>query len=134
MDRIGHVLRLFVEALLVLLLMLGCVRLCTGCTLVVDSAPKERVAEIVRAAYAEGNAPKKTPRVFAGEVAEGNGEAARKGPRRDAVSNRIEKLVVTGDLSRKQADRLHALAQGLYDRVLEKLEDSDVEACLDCKD
>lgn len=108
MDRIGHVLRLFVEALLVLLLMLGCVRLCTGCTLVVDSAPKERVAEIVRAAYAEGG--------------------------REAVSNRIEKLVVTGDLSRKQADRLHALAQGLYDRVLEKLEDSDVEACLDCKD
>ena len=46
----------------------------------------------------------------------------------------VDHLVVTGDLSRKQADRLHALAQGLYDRVLEKLEDSDVEACLDCKD
>ena len=108
MDRIGHVLRLFVEALLVLLLMLGCVRLCTGCALVERAAPKERVAEIVRTAYAEGG--------------------------RAAVSNRIEKLVVTGDLSRKQADRLHALAQGLYDRVLEKLKDSDVEACLDCKD
>ena len=50
MDRIGHVLRIFIEALLVLLLMLGCVRLCTGCALVERAAPKERVAEIVRAA------------------------------------------------------------------------------------
>ena len=108
MDRIGHVLRLFVEALLVLLLMLGCVRLCTGCTLVSNAAPRERVAELVRTAYAEGG--------------------------REAVSNRIEKLVRSGDLSRKQADRLHELAQGLYDRILEKLEDCDVEACLDCKD
>ena len=108
MDRIGHVVRIFIEALLVLLLMLGCVWLCTGCTLVSNAAPRERVAELVRTAYAEGG--------------------------REAVSNRIERLVVTGDLSRKQADRLHALAQGLYDRVLEKLEDSDVEACLDCKD
>ena len=32
----------------------------------------------VGTAYAEGNAPKKTPCVFAGEIAEGNGDAARK--------------------------------------------------------
>ena len=100
--------RVAVPALVALVLVFGCVRLCTGCALVERAAPKERVAEIVRTAYAEGG--------------------------REAVSNRIERLVVTGDLSRKQADRLHALAQGLYDRVLEKLEDSDVEACLDCKD
>ena len=104
MDRIGHVLRIFIEALLVLLLMLGCVRLCTGCALVERAAPKERVAEIVRTAYAEGG--------------------------REAVSNRIEKLVVSGDLSRRQADRIHDLAQKVYDGVVERLESEVASADL----
>ena len=41
---------------------------------------------------------------------------------RAAVSNKIEKLVETGDLSRKQAAKLHEIAQGVYDHVVEKLE------------
>ena len=96
MDRIGHVLRIFIEALLVLLLMLGCVRLCTGCALVERAAPKERVAEIVRTAYAEGG--------------------------RAAVSNRIETLVADGKITPEQALQLHALAQGVYERIIERLD------------
>ena len=134
MEKIERLVRVVTHIALAALAAILCVRLCTGCAVIREAASKERIAETVKTAYAEGNAPKKTPCVFAGEVAEGNGEAARKGPRREAVSNRIEKLVRSGDLSRKQADKLHELAQGLYDRILEKLEDCDVEACLDCKD
>ena len=74
-----------------------------------------------KTAYAEGNAL--TNRVCdSSGSSRSDGEAARQGPRRAAVSNKIEKLVETGDLSRKQAAKLHEIAQGVYDHVVEKLE------------
>ena len=108
MDKIEKILGLVTQGALAFAAVFLCVKLCTGCTLLRRTHANETLAHALREAYANGGAA--------------------------SVSNRIEKLVVTGDLSRKQADRLHALAQGLYNRVLEKLEDSDVEACLDCKD
>ena len=47
-----------------------------------------------------------------------------------SVSNRIEKLVVSGELSRKQADRIHVLAQKVYDGVVERLESEVASADL----
>ena len=68
----------------------------SGCRYLDNPAAKARVVESLKAAYAEGG--------------------------RAAVSNRIEKLVSSGDLSSKQAAKLHGIAQGVYDHVVEKLE------------
>ena len=73
-----------------------CVRGLTGCRYLATPEAKAKVVESLKAAYAEGG--------------------------RTAVSNKIEKLVETGDLSRKQAAKLHEIAQGVYDHVVEKLE------------
>ena len=108
MEKIERLVRVVTHIALAALAAILCVRLCTGCMAIREATSRERIAETMKTAYAEGG--------------------------REAVSNRIEKLVRSGDLSRKQADKLHELAQGLYDRILEKLEDCDVEACLDCKD
>ena len=45
-----------------------------------------------------------------------------------AVSNRIEKLVVDGKITVEQAAALHALAQGVYERVIEELDETRVGA------
>ena len=73
-----------------------CVRGLTGCRYLASPEAKAKVVESLKTAYAEGG--------------------------RTAVSNKIEKLVVSGDLSRKQAAKLHEIAQGVYDHVVEKLE------------
>ena len=73
-----------------------CVRGLTGCRYLASPEAKAKVVESLKTAYAEGG--------------------------RTAVSNKIEKLVETGDLSRKQAAKLHEIAQGVYDHVVEKLE------------
>lgn len=39
-----------------------------------------------------------------------------------AVSNRIERLVIDGKLTREQADNLHIFAQGVYERIIEDLD------------
>ena len=108
MDTIERIIQLTLQAAIAFVAVFFCVRLCTGCVLVKTVAPKEKIVETIKTAYAEGG--------------------------REAVSNRIEKLVVSGDLSRKQADKLHALAQGIYDHVIEKLSAEDIETCIDCKD
>ncbi len=40
-----------------------------------------------------------------------------------AVSNRIEKLVLDGTLSRKQADRLHGIARTAFDQLIEHMKE-----------
>ena len=45
-----------------------------------------------------------------------------------AVSNRIEKLVVDGKITVEQAAALHAIAQGVYERVIEELDGTPAEA------
>jgi len=108
MNTIERIIQIVIQASLAFVAVFFCVKLCAGCTLIQKAVPKAKVVEAIKTAYAEGG--------------------------RESVSNRIEKLVVSGDLSRKQADKLHTLAQGLYEHVLEKLEEKDIEACIDCKD
>ena len=96
MDTIERIIQLTLQAAIAFIVVFFCVRLCTGCTLIQKAAPKEKIVETIKTAYAEGG--------------------------REAVSNKIEKLVETGDLSRKQAAKLHEIAQGVYDHVVEKLE------------
>ena len=108
MDTIERIIQLTLQAAIAFIVVFFCVRLCTGCTLIQKAAPKEKIVETIKTADAEGG--------------------------REAVSNKIEKLVVSGDLSRKQADKIHVLAQGLYDHVIEKLSAEDIETCIECKD
>lgn len=82
-----------------------CLKLCTGCTYVkaIREEAKPAVVTALKDAYALGGAT--------------------------AVSNRIEQLVVDGKVSPEQAARLHVIAQGLYDRMVERLEaDAEVKA------
>lgn len=108
MNTLERILQLLIQAALAFVAIFFCVKLCTGCALLQKVATKEKIVETIKTAYAEGGC--------------------------EAVSNKIEKLVVSGDLSRKQADKIHVLAQGLYDHVIEKLEEKDIETCLDCRD
>lgn len=96
MDMLESATRSILNVLLAACMTLLCVRLCTGCALVRQLGQKANVTECLKTAYAEGGAT--------------------------AVSNRIESLVVSGDLSRKQADRLHVAAQAAYERLLEHIE------------
>ena len=86
------ILQVVLAAALAILAMRGV----TGCRYLATPEAKAKIVESLKTAYAEGG--------------------------RTAVSNRIEKLVVTGDLSRRQAAKLHEIAQGVYDHVVEKLE------------
>ena len=108
MDKVERVIQIIIQGAVAFAAVVVCAKLCTGCALVERAVPKEKVAEAIRTAYAEGG--------------------------RDAVSNRIEKLVVSGELSRKQADRIHVLAQGVYAKVLEKLDAEVARECLACQD
>ena len=72
------------------------VRGLTGCRYLASPEAKAKIVESLKTAYADGG--------------------------RTAVSNRIEKLVASGDISVKQAAKLHEIAQGVYDHVVEKLE------------
>lgn len=52
-----------------------------------------------------------------------------------AVSNRIERLVIDGKLTREQADNLHIFAQGVYERIIEDLDAAPTIPCEDsCED
>lgn len=46
-----------------------------------------------------------------------------------AVSNRIERLVIDGKLTREQADNLHIFAQGVYERIIEDLDAAPTVPC-----
>ena len=83
------------------------VRLLTGCTMVANAPTdaKAVVSAALKDAYAYGGT--------------------------EAVSNRIEKLVTDGKITAAQATNLHALAQHLYDRVIERLDDEVTEALLE---
>ena len=96
MNTIEKIIQLTIQAALAFIAVLFAVRLFTGCALIKNAAPKEKIVEAIKVAYAEGG--------------------------KEAVSNKIEKLVETGDPSRKQAAKLHEIAQGVYDHVVEKLE------------
>ena len=96
MERIELVTRSILQVVLAATLAFLVVRGVTGCRYLASPEAKAKVVEALKTAYAEGG--------------------------RTAVSNRIEKLVETGDLSRKQASKLHEIAQGVYDLVVEKLE------------
>lgn len=101
----GNILRLIGTIIIVVLAAFTALKLLTGCALVEKAAPKDKIVAVLKTAYAEG------------------GQAA--------VSNHIEKLVVSGDLSRKQADKLHVLAESIYEHILEKLDESDIRECLE---
>lgn len=76
-----------------------------GCVLASRRAANERIAGLVRSAYANGGAA--------------------------SVSNRIERLAADGAITAKQAERLHRLAQKVYDGVVDRLEDEVAEADLE---
>ena len=96
MERIELVTRSILQVVLAATLAFLVVRGVTGCRYLASPEAKARVVESLKAAYAEGG--------------------------RSAVSNKIEKLVASGDISVKQAAKLHEIAQGVYDHVVEKLE------------
>ena len=96
MKTIELVTRCLLQLVIAAAIAFICVRGLTGCRYLASPEAKAKVVESLKTAYAEGG--------------------------RTAVSNRIEKLVVTGDLSRRQAAKLHEIAQGVYDHVVEKLE------------
>ena len=96
MKTIELVTRCLLQLVIAAAIAFICVRGLTGCRYLASPEAKAKVVESLKTAYAEGG--------------------------RTAVSNKIEKLVETGDLSRKQAAKLHEIAQGVYDHVVEKLE------------
>ena len=96
MKTIELVTRCLLQLVIAAAIAFICVRGLTGCRYLASPEAKAKVVESLKTAYAEGG--------------------------RSAVSNKIEKLVETGDLSRKQAAKLHEIAQGVYDHVVEKLE------------
>ena len=104
MDKIEKILGLVTQGALAFAAVFLCVKLCTGCTLLRRTHANETLAHALREAYANGGAA--------------------------SVSNRIEKLVVSGDLSRRQADRIHDLAQKVDDGVVERLESEVASADL----
>ena len=78
----------------------------TGCRYLQSPEAKARVVEALKNAYAEGG--------------------------RASVSNRIERLVASGELSTRQAEKLHEIAQKAYDKVLDRLEAEVTGGCADC--
>ena len=83
-----------------------CLRLCTGCSYLksVQGEARPAVALALKEAYALGGA--------------------------EAVSNRIEGLVVDGKVTPAQAAQLHILAQRLFDGVVDRLEADALDAAL----
>lgn len=121
MDKFNEVLKSVREIVLIGFLAILSVNLVTGC---VNTAPRVSVKSVVSAAlkdaYALGGAT--------------------------AVSNRIENLVIEGKITEEQAVQLHAIAQGVYERVIEHLDerietvdepcedDANCGSCDACKD
>ncbi len=79
---------------------------CTGCVNGGDSARrtavKAEIAEVIRLAYDVGG--------------------------REIVSNRIERLVTDGKVTDEQAAYLHAAAQAVYERTVERLAPTNAPA------
>ena len=125
MEKIDKFLCLIINGAFAFLLVFLCVKLCTGCTLVKRAVARERVVEAVRSAYDNGG--------------------------REAVSNRIEKLVTDGTLSVKQGAKLHEIMRKAYDGLIRDVakriedvavgdetedgvnEDANCGNCADCK-
>ena len=105
MNTIERIVQIILQAAITFIVVLLGIRLVTGCAIIKTAVPKDKVVEAIKTAYAEGG--------------------------RDAVSNRIERLVADGTLSAKQAEKLHGVAQTLYDRVVEKLEAEIAKGCVD---
>lgn len=106
MNTIERFFQVALQGILVILLSVVCVRLVTGCTLVKTAREDARPAVlfVLKEAYACGGA--------------------------EAVSNRIEQLVVDGKVTPEQAANLHRLAQGVYDGVVDRLETKVIEDAL----
>ncbi len=122
MNKLERLLNIVLQAALTFIALLVCVKLCTGCALIGKAAPREKVVEALKSAYESGG--------------------------REAVSNRIEKLVADGTLSRKQGEKIHALMQKAYEGLVDNLsrrieeaavnesgegEDTNCGKCEDCK-
>lgn len=84
------------KVILLVLAAIAAIAVLAGCTLIKEANAKEKVVELMKSSYAEG-----------GQL---------------AISNKVEKLVASGDLSRKQADKVYELAEKLYRDVLKRLE------------
>ena len=80
--------------------------LCAGCAQLktVETEARPAVLFVLKEAYACGGA--------------------------EAVSNRIEQLVIDGKVTEAQAANLHRLAQDVYDGVVERLEAKVIEDAL----
>ena len=125
MDKLERLLNIVLQAALTFIALLVCVKLCTGCALIGKAAPREKVVEALKSAYESGG--------------------------REAVSNRIEKLVTAGTLSVKQGAKLHEIMQKAYDGLIRDVakriedvavgdetedgvnEDANCGNCADCK-
>jgi len=83
-------------------------RLVCGCASIGQTEQRRQLAAVIRTAYAAGG--------------------------RAAVSNRIERLVVDGDVSEAEAELLHQTAQAVYDSVVANLESGGEPDCGDCGD
>ena len=84
--------RTVLHLFLIATLAIGCVRFLTGCTLIEKANSDGKIVEVLKETYANGNAPQKTL-AFSEGGSRSDGEAARKGQRAAAVSNKIEQLV-----------------------------------------
>ncbi|MGN0847858.1 MAG: hypothetical protein ACI4RA_10810 [Kiritimatiellia bacterium] len=109
MNRLHDIAQFGIELLIGVILGTFAVHLLTGCTTTVKlpAATKTVVSAALKDAYAYGGAT--------------------------AVSNRIEQLVVDGKITPEQAIQLHALAQGVYERIINRL-DKEIGVADDCGD
>lgn len=96
MEKFERVIHLIIDLAVAAFMVILVGRMLTGCTILRSERAKAKVVEIMKSSFAE------------------EGQAS--------VSNKIEKLVISGDISRKQADKVYELSEKLYQGVLEKLE------------
>lgn len=115
MDKIERFLWLVCHFALTVIAVMITVKLCTGCATVKRAAARERVVEAIKSAYDNGG--------------------------REAVSNRIERLVADGTLSARQGAKIREIMQKAYDGLLrnvaQRIEDAAVEddpECADCNE
>ena len=98
MNRLHDIAQFGIEILIGVILGTLAVHLLTGCstTVKLPAATKAVVSATLKDAYAYGGAT--------------------------AVSTPIETLVADGKITPEQALQLHALAQGVYERIIERLD------------
>lgn len=96
MEKFERVIHLVIDVAVAAFMVILVGRMLTGCAIMKSERVKEKTIEVLKSSFAEGG--------------------------QTAVSNKIEKLVLSGDISRKQADKIYELSEKLYKEVLTKLE------------